>query len=797
MKFSKHVLSVFIVLSFIAAPLARAWEPGTQTWEYNAGPDPKTEMGRKLIDLYAELPEYMSMSHDLMSSQKFRYIFGMMMTRTYFEENAVKILFIGQDATHIAEAAKQPGTSGFGARVQSIGNFFGVDQGVATTNAFLSTIKGQYGSFDHIYVEVDSNGQPQIRQSSYVDNELWMLANSKDSEVVVKREQFWEWMLKNNPSSMKLMIMFGGAARDAFAEFLIHHGAKVGTFLSSSKLSSVRVPETKLVFAGGNNEFPVPIDKDGNDIYQILVGHKLDYSELEDQTLAVKTLKDNAAKAIDMMVFTGGGVAGSGMMEAAQLGGYDLEQVEINGVKTNSLKGLKLSDGTVISQDIGFTMSAHPSALSKMTPAAASEALKKSFARLSTLKDKGWRVDPDLDDNGQLRHNMWDEGKDYSYGRADIRQGYFEFGAPDDRRVSRADASRLDPQTIVAGTRDRVKFDQVLLDAAKNGQPSDAKNPEDLWSVRPRTGASRYDFDRGPGADVAKLLETSINRDLLFQVKPGMTFDKNGIDAYDTKTTPETGLFGFHRGSFDNSRVLILADPQGLDDWNTSRALTGTRGQYLNGLMNDLGYGDSYLVIKTAPVGMDGATDQEWESVRSRTEGYREAAIERALQSKKIELIVTDGAIAKKEMGRILQKLKVKRIPVLVIKRDSKDLSSGIVDAGNRAKKFLKLPNAQISGKMKDIPRSHLPWWARTWEGTSGDLVVDALGNGRGAVRAVVTPNWVANQDVHTSPRVKVSIEKLRKEMEDAGIRIETESIQNFVKRRAANQLTWQYLRAG
>jgi hypothetical protein len=365
---------------------------GSEAWEYNPGPDPKTESGRAVVDIYAELPEYSEMSEKLMEDQKFRYIFGLMMTRTYFDPNAVKILFVGQDATHIAEAAKQPGTSGFGARVQSIGNFFGVDQGVSTTNAFLSTIKGQYGSFDHIYIEKDSTGKQLIKQSSYVDNELWELANGRSSEIRIKREAFWEWLIKNNPKSLQLIVMFGGAARDAFAEFLISNGAQVGTRFNPNRLSQVQVPETTLVYAGGNNEFPVPINKMGKDIYQILVGRKLDYSKPADQKAAIDALKNNSEKAIQMMVFTGGGLKGSGIRNAAQLGGYDLENVVINGRKTNSLKGLKLKDGFQIKEDIGFTMSPHPTVLSQQTPAQASASLKKSFARLNDLKANGVKI---------------------------------------------------------------------------------------------------------------------------------------------------------------------------------------------------------------------------------------------------------------------------------------------------------------------------------------------------------------------------------------------------------------------
>ncbi len=740
-----------------------------------------------LIDIYAEQPEYMLMADQLLEDQKFRYIFGLMMTRTYFDFNAVKVLFIGQDATHIAEAAKQPGTSGFGARVQSIGNYFGVDQSVATTNDFFSTIKGQYGSFDHVYVEKDKGGSWQIHQSAYVDNELWLMTNGRDSEILIKRELFWEWMIKNNPESLKLMIMFGGAARDGWAEFLIGRGAKIGTKFNAERLQNIRVPETNLVSAGGNNEFPVPLNKEGKDIYEILLGKKPNYKTPEGQAEAVKALRDAGQKGIDMMVFTNGGIKGSGIVNAAQLGGYDLENVEINGQKTNSIKGLVLSDGTIVKDHIGFTMSSHPSSLSKMEPAAASAALKKSFERLLNLKKLGWRVPPDLDQNGKLRRNSWDEGIDYEYGRADIRAGYFEFGAPDDRRVSRADASRLDAQTIVAGSRDRVDFDRTVLAQVKKAMPSSPKDPNDLWSVRPRQKAARYIFDRGPGVEIAQLLMSQLDRDLIFEPKPGMkvmdksgrndiTFETNGIDAYYTKTHPGTGFFGLHRGSFQNAKVLILADPHGLDDWNTSRALTGARGQHLNALMNDLGFGDDYLVVKTVPVGMDGATAEEWEILRQRTEGYREVAIKAALSSGKIEMIFTDGEIAKLEMQRILKKIEATQVRVVSIQREGMDPASGIIKAGQEVN-----PKAKFSGSMRDISRAHLPWWARIWEGTSGDRVIDAKGKYRGGVRALVAPDWVVKQVVTPSPLVAKSISLLRKLMESLGLRIETQSIPDYL----------------
>tara|TARA_B110001454_G_scaffold219202_1_gene252052 strand:- start:150156 stop:152768 length:2613 start_codon:yes stop_codon:yes gene_type:complete len=814
-----------VAIAFISNTLstslvhAKPFVKGADVYEYNPGPDIGTPMGRMLADIFAEQPYYRAFSDELMEDQKFRFIFGLMMTRSYFEPNSVKIFFWGQDATHIAEASKQPGTSGFGGRVQDIANFFGVDQGVATSNAFLSTIKGQFGAFDHPFVKTNADGSKTLTTNKYIDNELWMLANDDDSEIRIQREKYFEWVIMNNPESLGMIAMFGDAAKHAFAQFLIARGAEVPTKTTNEDLKTLEVPETRLVNAGGNAEFAVPVDKDGNDIYQILENEKaksegrtakrLDYSKSDpkdmkkmlDQIYAIQLAKEAGQHAIDMMVFTKGGVNGSGMMNAAQAGGYDLTKVKINGKITNSLKGLKLLyfKGKAIDRDIAFVESPHPTALSQMKPDQAALTLKKAFSVLEPLKALGWMIKPDLDNEGNPRRNQWHEGDTYKYGRADIRAGFFEFGAPTDRRASSADAIRLNPQAIIIGSRQKVDFNRQTLANMEKAMPSDFPNADDLWSVRPRNMEQRYDFDRGPGEDVAKAIMTALeaSRAQIFAVKPGIeikkdnrgndtTFDFYGINAYYSKTVPDTGFFGMHRGSFTDARVLIMADPHGIDDWNTARALTGARGQYLNGLMNDLGIGKDYLVIKTAPLGMDGATAEEWEYVRKHTEGYREAALKEALKNKNLEFVMADGPIAQIELQRLLKKLKRTDLTVIDINRDGMVAESGISEAGEAVKALNKsFSKAQISVKMKDIPRGHLTWWSRSWEGTSGDLVINASGKAAGKVKAIVTPDWVVNQKVHITAREQASIDKLRKDMEVAGLKLGSETFQSFFERAA------------
>jgi hypothetical protein len=167
---------------------------------------------------------------------------------------------------------------------------------------------------------------------------------------------------------------------------------------------------------------------------------------------------------------------------------------------------------------------------------------------------------------------------------------------------------------------------------------------------------------------------------------------------------------------------------------------------------------------------------------------YREVAIAKALRNKSIALILTDGPIAEKEMKRVLTKLGEKDIPVVNIARTDMSPAAGIIKAGHLAKKIVSASGG-ISGKMADIPRSHLPWWSRTWEGTSGDRVFDAQGKHRGGVRALVTPDWVANQKIVPLQSVEKSIAKIKAELEKDGIRLGSEPIQHYLQRKCPNEL--------
>ncbi|MCB0420728.1 MAG: hypothetical protein KDD61_07015, partial [Bdellovibrionales bacterium] len=432
------------------------------SWSSDSGLNPNNPLDRELLDIYAtQYPFMPGYSKELLGKDKFRGDFGPTLWRAVLEQ--FQIIGMGQDATHIAEASGRTATAGFGGRVTQFMEYFGAVNGV-WLNAFANTIKGQYGAYGSPIVYFDNKGQPQVKYTGFVDTPLWMMSQDLTSPMVEARNNIIEWILRKSldneqrgSTSAKLFALFGGAARDAMASFIISRGGKVGTRTSEVQAKKTQVPEMKLMYAGGNNEFPVPLNKEGKDLYQELAkkyeGRRLNYKKAEDQSLAQNLLRKHLSEVLGEMAFTYGGPNRNGMIHAAQLGGYDLWNVEINGEKTISLKGLRLSDGTTIKHDILFVQFPHPSALSRMSKEDASSSVNKALKVLEPYAKKGWKITPE----DGLR-NKYAAGVPYVYGRTDIGPQNYDFGAPRNRMVPVSSAVRNGSNKITIGIRDPAKF---------------------------------------------------------------------------------------------------------------------------------------------------------------------------------------------------------------------------------------------------------------------------------------------------------------------------------------------------
>jgi hypothetical protein len=752
-------------------------------WSYDPGPNPDTKMGRELIDITAAIPNMPAISKKIMGrSQKFRPAFGPIPWRMLQDENKVKMLFIGQDGTHIAEAAGRPATAGFGGRAQDLAKFFGVNEGAAFINTYSFTIKGQYGIYNTPYI-FTKNGESSVRTANLVSNQLWAMSMSQNSPITKWRNSLIDWIIRNNKESMKLVVTFGGAARDAIAEYAISKGATVGTRYEN-QMKNIQVPVTKSEYAGGNNTFPSLVARDGGDLYADIVGRKLVYKNTKDQKAALESLKSNLGEYLEKAVFTKGGPYNNGLLNAAQLGGYDIAKMVVNNMKTRSLKGLKLDDGTVIENDILIVELPHPSYLSRVVmdadsysegKAAASRAVMNKVKSLNKYAARGWKIkaDPGMT-------NYYALGKDYEYGRSDIGPEFYDFGTPKNRMVSRSTARRMSgaANVVIIGTRDNGKFSRSLIKKMTDAKAAFGISNDELYIARPKTFASRYTFDPGPGEEMAKLMVTNLDQDKIFETKEGKTFSANGIDAYYVRTHPDVGAFGHYRGTFDAPSVLVVADPIGYDDLVTARALTGERGQYLQGLMDDLGVEDNYLVFKTVPFGMDNASESDWNRTLSVTADYRRRVLRAILKRGTPDVIIADGEYAQREVKKYLGD---KNIPIVNVARTQSN-SSDMKVAG----KALSSAGFELDakGRIANIPRTHLSFYARTWEGTSGDRVITSDGiKYEGIAFAEVVPSWAYNQDLELTKSSEQGVEALVEELDENGFPLPYESIPSFLRR--------------
>ncbi len=790
-------------------------------WSYDAGPDPKSEMGKELIDLTAEIPNFPLISTKIIGrKQKFRPAFGPIPWRMLLDENKVKILFVGQDGTHIAEAAGRPATAGFGGRAQDFANYFGVNEGAAFINSYAFTIKGQYGVYNTPYF-YEKNGETKVGMSNLVDNNLWLISQDLSSPIVQWRNDLIDWIIRNNKKSMKLIVLFGGAARDSIASFAKSKGAVVEGQMHDIA-DSIRVPLTKEEYAGGNNTFPSLLSKSGKDLYEQIAQRRLDYKSPKDQKFVQKILKENLEEILNNVAIPKGGKAGSGLINMAQLGGYDLDSMRVNGIETRSLKGLKLNDGSTIENDIIVISLPHPSSLSRTVMDAESygEGLQAASARvmrdvkvLKPYRDAGWKIEADP---GKI--NFYARGENYQYGRSDIGPEFYDFGTPENRMVSRSTARRMsgNANVVIIGTRDSGRFSKAAIEEMTEAKAAFGIDPNQLFIARPSSLEERYKFDRGPGEKLAKLMITSLDEKEVFKTKTEvecikeekviktiqstntdllvceedqekktreMSFEDDGIAAFNVKSHPSVSDFGHYRGTFNKPKAIIIADPIGYDDIVTARALTGTRGQYLQDLMNDMGINDQYLVIKTLPFAMDGASEGEWSEALSATKSYREALIKEVLSQSHPDFIIADGKYA----SEVLSQFDLS-IPVIKTKRNKANLAEDLSSVALEIQKIASYKNETYSANMANIPRSHLSFYSRVWEGTSGDRVITSAGKEyEGIAFAEVVPSWAFEHEFEIQDKNQDKLELMIQVLRSAGLPLPYESVSRYFERIEAN----------
>lgn len=834
---------------------------------FDRGPDLNDEMQAELVDIINDMPYLPGISEKLQvlapsykRGQKMRPDFGAMPIRGFAIPNSVSVLVIGQDATHIAEGANRPGIAGFGGRVHDMLKHMGVIEGVIFTNLYVNTISGQYGSRNTPVLVNDK----EVAYTNVIENRLWLMTHS--GAYAKWRNRFLSWVIRNNKDSLKMVMLLGQAGKDAGSSFVNSIGGKVGARSNVGDGSKYKLPQFVMVGAGGNNEWATPVTKDGKDVAEVMrqlpevkkaievalenfktksqtakvktkiktyeqvlknIGKKINYKNEIGQTTAKVIFAENPEIAKEYFVFSESGPKGNGVLYPEQFGGWDIRSMTVNGKKTRSISGLKIScygsqvaecqtKSEIDAPNIVFVGSPHPTSLSMNSATAAGKVEKELLSPLRKEMEKGWEAPTP---EAGLK-SAFLEGKPYKYGRGIIPPSHGDPGITDLRLLPVSTAKRAGKSTIVIGTRGNANFSKSKLKTMEKATPSNTNliKSNTVLTGRPRMEGLVKKYDRGPERKMANLIFKGLDKQKVLWVKSeydaeakkakaaalkrlnkskkGLTkaekseesylkamnkiFDKYGIDAFNFKSHPAAGFFGHYRGTFDSPKVIILADPVGYDSFITSKAATGNRGQYLNGLMKDLKVGADYLVISTVPMPMDGATPKEWQAVLETTKDYR-TNIFKELETGSA-ILIADGAYAAQELERIAKGKKVIKIVQTV--NPSKDMIKGA--------KELKI---KASGKRIDIPREHLTWIARVWEGTSGDRVITAEEKeNRGKAFAIVAPNWARKNTVYFNESTKQELRDSWDILAEAGDPMPGESLKSFVRRRTncASKSEWK-----
>ncbi len=829
---------------------------------FDRGPNPELDSQRLLLDIQANAPYDPALADALMrfGYQMFRSPDGSITHRGPLGFNQVKILFWGQDGTHFAVGGNYPGISGFGGAVQGMAMHHGVEYSLATMNAYFTTIKGQYSSYNAVFV-MDG----EVRKGSITPNDTWLITNSMMSPMQESRSKQLEWFIRNNPDSLQLIVCFGGASQDAMGSFIERNGGKVGSrFEKEIRSGQIMVPEFFKAYSGGNNEFPVPFSKDGQDLYKKLTGKSFNYTNANHQKEALSFAAKNDDLMIKNMLFNHGGVGKSGLIHPAQLGGYDLDKISINGGEySRSIKGLTFDDGYQVKRDLFVGTWKHPTFLARAKRQAGIDSLFNKLIRqrkvqVSVLKDSDpssikdrekfnkeaikeldygvarklksqayedsleavrkemgpenrifeklrnegrFYIEPDIGPDGKPYINKFHEGIPYEHEKSQLPQSHFMAMMPNSKIGTSANATRgkhtlyLDGEKIKAGANIIVMNDRAI-------PAYDKKRMDEILLSQPNTYPdNNYMLRRAVTEDGRYISESPISQELyalmktydfspLYKEKEGMTWEKDGINAFYIKSHPEHGDFAHFRGISQSPYVFTLADPEGWDSYTTNRAFTGKRGQFHQGFMDDLGVGDNHAVLSTVPFMMDGATPEEWEYVIEHTKGYVESILEHILKNSADEpvLFLADGENAKKVLERVLTSEQRKRMVTIYRKgkgRIRADNNSGMEAAFNYIKKnFDEFSIGQYKAVASNIPRTHLPIYAPMWWGTTGDTTLNAIGKNKGkVVQTAIKPLWVTDAEAILTKEQKLAHRKMLNYLKKNNLPLPYESIIDFLER--------------
>jgi uracil-DNA glycosylase len=163
-------------------------------WEHDPGPP----RNRRWAQLFAETPNYRALGVAMSGSEEFRWHFGPMFYRGRLQDDAVRVLVIGQEGAQDESLSHRSFTGGTGARMQHFLNHLGISHSYLFLNTFVYPIFSQYNGL------------------------LPKLAQDPRSPIARHRGELLDYALARN--DIRLVIAVGAAAKQSVATWIETHG---------------------------------------------------------------------------------------------------------------------------------------------------------------------------------------------------------------------------------------------------------------------------------------------------------------------------------------------------------------------------------------------------------------------------------------------------------------------------------------------------------------------------------------------------------------------------------------------
>jgi len=165
-------------------------------WEFDPGPP----RNRKWPRLFAETPNYRGIGAALSGEEEHRWHFGPMFYRGRLQDNAVKVLILGQEGAQDESLSHRSFTGGTGGRMQHVLHHLGITESYLFLNTFVYPIFGQYNGL------------------------LPVIAQDPASPVAIHRGRLLDYALQRN--DIRLIIAVGRAAKESVSTLVQRHGGQ-------------------------------------------------------------------------------------------------------------------------------------------------------------------------------------------------------------------------------------------------------------------------------------------------------------------------------------------------------------------------------------------------------------------------------------------------------------------------------------------------------------------------------------------------------------------------------------------